>query len=104
MEGQPKADIAQGQERGLGRVVVTPAWLTGPGAIGVYIYRSQLVILSEDILPQHCVLVAELRVPSDQNSSFQDLCGEGKTVSSLQTSLWPPTFPSEQSHTGITQD
>lgn len=86
------------------RRAVSAAGLTGPGAVGVYIYRSQLVILAEDILPQNGVLVAELRVPSDQNSSLQDLCGEGEVVSSLPPSLGPPAFPSEQPHTGTTQD
>lgn len=60
------------------RVWVMWTRLTGPGTIGVYIDRSQLVILAEDVLPQNHVLVAELRVPTDQNSSLQDLCGEGK--------------------------
>lgn len=87
------------------RRAITGAGLTGPGAVGVYIYRSQLVILAEDILPQNSVLVAELRVPSNQNSSLQDLCGEGReVVSSLPASLGPPAFPSEQPHTGTTQD
>lgn len=85
-------------------MAVTAAGLTGPGAVGVYVYRSQLVILAEDILPQNAVLEAELRVPSDQNSSLQDLCGEGEVVSSLPASLGPPAFPSEQPHTGTTQD
>ena len=60
------------------RWAVPWTWLTGPGTIGVHVDRSQLVILTEDILPQNHVLVAELRVPTDQNSSLQDLCGEDR--------------------------
>lgn len=69
------------------------AWLTGPGAVVVYQHEGQLVVLVEDVLPQNRILVAELRVPLDQDPSLQDLCGAGNNQKplSLSPSALPPS-------------
>ena len=71
------------------------AWLTGPGAVGFYRHCGQGVVLVEDVLPQNRVLVAELGVPLDQDSSLQDLCGAGNNQGPLSPSLifCPPVGP-----------
>lgn len=68
------------------------SWLTGPGAVVVYQHEGQLVVLVEDVLPQNRILVAELRVPLDQDPSLQDLCGAGNNQNlSLSPSALPPS-------------
>lgn len=68
------------------------AWLTGPRAVGVYQHEGQLVVLVEDVLPQNRVLVAELRVPLNEDPSLQDLCeaGNNQHFPFLSVTFCPP--------------
>lgn len=53
----------------------------------------------EDVLPQNGVLVAELKVPLDQDPSLQDLCGAGNNQGFFPSYLLPsrgPPLPSKR--------